>query len=95
MCLTATATKTVQADVLTILKLNNVKIFIRSFNRPNIKYQVFPKNLKTIVNEIAQLIKSKFYKKSGIIYCLCRADCDKLANELTLFGIRARPYHAG
>lgn len=95
MCLTATATKMVQIDVLKILNLNNVKIFIRSFNRPNIKYQVLPKTAKTVDSEIAQLIKKNFLKKSGIIYCLCRADCDKLAGSLSLMGIKARSYHAG
>lgn len=95
MCLTATATSTVQSDVLNILKLKNVKTFIRSFNRPNIKYRVLPKTSRFMTQEISQLIKQKFYKKSGIIYCLCRTDCEKLAAELCKCGIRARPYHAG
>lgn len=95
MCLTATATTVVQADVLSILKLNKVKIFIRSFNRPNIKYQVFPKNGKSVVSEIGELITRKFFKKSGIIYCLCRAECDTLAKDLSLMGIKANAYHAG
>lgn len=95
MCLTATATTVVQADVLSILKLHNVKIFIRSFNRPNIKYQIFPKTAKNIVAEIAEIITKKFYKASGIIYCLGRADCDTLAKDLCQYGIKARPYHAG
>ncbi|KAJ8960370.1 hypothetical protein NQ317_013980, partial [Molorchus minor] len=48
ICLTATATKHVEHDVVNILKLKNVKRFIMSFNRPNIKYQVLPKTGKTI-----------------------------------------------
>lgn len=95
MCLTATATHTVQSDVLNILKLKNVKTFIRGFNRPNIKYQVLPKTSKFMVAEISELIKRKFYRKSGIIYCLCRADCERLATELCKHGIKAKPYHAG
>lgn len=95
MCLTATATRSVQSDVLNILKLRNVKTFIRGFNRPNIKYQVLPKTTKFMVPQIAELIKRKFSRKSGIIYCLCRADCEKLATELCKHGIRAKPYHAG
>lgn len=64
MCLTATATKIVQADVLSILKLENVKIFIRGFNHPNIKYHILPKDRKTIISNIAHLIRKKFYKDS-------------------------------
>lgn len=41
ICLTATATKQVENDVINILNLRGVKRFIRSFNRPNIKYEVF------------------------------------------------------
>lgn len=40
ICLTATATKQVENDVINILHLTGVKKFIRSFNRPNIKYEV-------------------------------------------------------
>lgn len=95
MCLTATATHTVQCDVLSILKLKSVKTFIRSFNRPNIRYQVLVKTLKDLVSDIVNLIKGKFYRKSGIIYCLCRKDCEKLAEDLCKYGIKARAYHAG
>lgn len=95
MCLTATATRTVQTDVLSILKLRNVKTFIRGFNRPNIKYQVLPKTSRFMVAEISELIKRKFSRKSGIIYCLCRTDCEKLAAELRNNGIKAKSYHAG
>lgn len=95
MCLTATATSTVQSDVLHILKLKHVKTFIRSFNRPNIKYQVLPKTSRFMAEEVSALIKKKFYRKSGIIYCLCRADCEKLATQLSKCGIKARAYHAG
>ncbi|KYB26388.1 Bloom syndrome protein homolog-like Protein [Tribolium castaneum] len=95
ICLTATATKQVQGDVTNILGLKNPKTFIRSFNRPNIKYRVIPKNGIKVVEEITKLIKQRFYRKSGIIYCLCRADCEKLAEDLCKLGIKAKAYHAG
>ncbi|XP_057656243.1 recQ-like DNA helicase Blm isoform X1 [Diorhabda carinulata] len=95
MCLTATATKQVENDVINILKLNNIKRFIMSFNRPNIKYQVIPKKGKFASEEIIQLIKKKFLKKSGIIYCLARNDCEYLADMLNKANIMSRPYHAG
>ncbi|XP_028135516.1 recQ-like DNA helicase blm-1 [Diabrotica virgifera virgifera] len=95
MCLTATATKMVESDVINILKLKNVKRFIMSFNRPNIKYQVIEKKKKFASEEIINLIKKKFLKKSGIIYCLARNDCETLADSLNAAGIKTRPYHAG
>ncbi|VEN39670.1 unnamed protein product [Callosobruchus maculatus] len=95
MCLTATATKQVETDVINTLKLTKVKRFIMSFNRPNIKYQVIPKTGKFATAEIVKLIKSKFFRKSGIIYCLARNDCDTIAEELNSNGIMTRPYHAG
>ncbi|KAG5889744.1 hypothetical protein JTB14_018966 [Gonioctena quinquepunctata] len=95
ICLTATATKQVETDVINILKLRNVKRFIMSFNRPNIKYQVIPKRGKFASEDISNLIKQKFFKKSGIIYCLARNDCETLANHLNKAGIKTRPYHAG
>ncbi|CAH1988579.1 unnamed protein product [Acanthoscelides obtectus] len=95
MCLTATATKHVETDVINTLKLTKVKRFIMSFNRPNIKYQVIPKTGKFATAEIIKLIRSKFYKKSGIIYCLARNDCDTIAEQLNRQGIMTRPYHAG
>lgn len=95
MCLTATATDVIQKDVMNILRLRNCKTFIRSFNRPNIKYQIIDKVGKTIVHEISKLIKGKFPKMSGIIYCLCRKDCDTLASDLMKTQIQARAYHAG
>ncbi|XP_060536493.1 recQ-like DNA helicase Blm [Cylas formicarius] len=96
MCLTATATKQVETDVIHILGLKSVKRFIRSFNRPNIKYQVVPKHSsKKAVEDIAELIKNKFSKMSGIVYCLSRKDCDNLAEEFNVMGIKSKPYHAG
>lgn len=95
MCLTATATHIVQCDVLKTLQLKNVKMFISSFNRPNIKYKVLPKTGKTVVNDIAHIISTGFNQKSGIIYCLSRNDCEQLAAGLCQKGIKARAYHAG
>lgn len=95
ICLTATATNLVQTDVTNILGLSSVKTFIRSFNRPNIKYTILPKESKSNTTEIAKLIKLRFTKMSGIIYCLGRADCDKLAADLNRLGIKSKAYHAG
>ncbi|KAJ8925777.1 hypothetical protein NQ315_009627 [Exocentrus adspersus] len=92
---TATATKQVETDVIVNLKLRNVKKFIQSFNRPNIKYQVHEKDEDMAVHEIINLIRRKFFRKSGIVYCLTRKDCVVLSRYLRNFNISAKPYHAG
>nr|XP_022915450.1 Bloom syndrome protein homolog [Onthophagus taurus] len=96
LCLTATATNLIQEDVTNVLKLRDTKVFITSFNRQNIKYEVLKKpKAAELLTEISNLIKSRFARKSGIIYCLCRKECDMLANELRKKGIKSRSYHAG
>ena len=66
-----------------------------SFNRPNLKYAVLPKKGKGITKEIVVLIKAKFPRDSGIVYCLSRKECDTVAADLSSAGIKAISYHAG
>jgi bloom syndrome protein len=52
--------------------------FLSSFNRPNLKYCVLPKKMKAgVLTEIAELIRKRFDRKSGIVYCLSRRECDE------------------
>lgn len=83
MALTATATIRVRADIEEQLGMKNSKWFVSSFNRPNLKYVVTPKKGSTTVTEIQELIKSKFPKASGIVYCLSRKECDEMAIKLS------------
>jgi bloom syndrome protein len=94
IALTATATQVVRADVLANLGIQNGSQFSQSFNRPNLSYEVLPKT-KGVVNSIADLIKAKFPKKSGIVYCLSRKACESVAEKLSQLGIKAFHYHAG
>ncbi|UYV72533.1 BLM [Cordylochernes scorpioides] len=95
MALTATATPRVRQDILFQLKMNNPKWFLQSFNRPNLKYEVREKKGKTVLNDIIELIKCRFSRMCGIIYCLSRKDCDNVAKDLSQAGISAKAYHAG
>ena len=94
MALTATATPRVGCDIMKQLKMTNPVCFIQSFNRPNLRFEVKEKSKETL-NEIADLIKSKFKRKSGIIYCLSRYESEQVAEYLTQKGVRTMPYHAG
>ncbi|KAF1923638.1 uncharacterized protein M421DRAFT_96042 [Didymella exigua CBS 183.55] len=94
MALTATATQLVRADVRSNLGIENGRMFSQSFNRPNLFYEVLPKG-KSMVNTFAELIKERYPRKSGIIYCLSRKNCEDVAKKLSELGVRAFHYHAG
>ncbi|KAF2266236.1 hypothetical protein CC78DRAFT_615306 [Lojkania enalia] len=94
IALTATATQLVRTDVVSNLGMNGCRQFSQSFNRPNLSYEVFAKG-KGTVNSIADLIKDKYPRKSGIVYCLARKTCEQVAKKLTSLGIEAYHYHAG
>ncbi len=89
---TATATGRVQADIIDQLSLQDAARFRGSFNRANLYYEVRPKS-----QTAAQL--NAFLRQhagaSGIIYCLARAETERLAAALREQGFNAVAYHAG
>ncbi len=95
IALTATATPKVQSDILKNLGLRNPDIYISSFNRPNLYYEVLPKvNLEQTNKSIVRFIQLH-KNKSGIIYTLNRKTTEELAAMLNANGISAVAYHAG
>ncbi|MBS4012647.1 MAG: DNA helicase RecQ [Bacteroidetes bacterium] len=93
IALTATATPKVQQDIRKNLNMQNATLFISSFNRPNLYYEIRPKNENSI-KDIIRFVKAN-PGKSGIIYCLSRKKVEEVAETLQVNGIRALPYHAG
>ncbi|MCH8904527.1 MAG: ATP-dependent DNA helicase RecQ, partial [Bacteroidetes bacterium] len=95
MALTATATPKVQSDIIKNLQLKKPEIFMDSFNRPNLYYEIRPKGKseKTIKNIIQQI--KGMPGKSGIIYCLSRKSTEEIAEVLNVNEIAAAAYHAG
>lgn len=96
IALTATATPKVQQDIMKNLEINDANVYISSFNRPNLYYEIRPKPKKDVDmnREIIRFINEN-KGKSGIIYCLSRKMVEELAETLVLNGINALPYHAG
>ena len=95
IALTATATPKVQSDILKNLGLREPAVFISSFNRPNLYYEILPKVNKEQTNKsIVRFIQSH-KDKSGIIYTLNRKTTEELAGMLMANGIKAVAYHAG
>jgi len=95
IALTATATPKVQSDIVENLDLRDPKIFISSFNRPNLYYEIIPKiNKDDTLKMMAKFIVQN-KGKSGIIYTTNRKTTEELADMLTANGIKAVAYHAG
>lgn len=95
IALTATATPKVQSDIVKNLGLRKPNIFISSFNRPNLYYEIQPKiNLEQTNKSIVRFIQ-QHKNKSGIIYTLNRKTTEELAKMLVANGIKAVAYHAG
>jgi ATP-dependent DNA helicase RecQ len=95
VALTATATPKVQSDIVKNLGLRNPNIFISSFNRPNLYYEIQPKVKKEqTVKSIVRFI-TNMTGKSGIIYTLNRKTTEELADVLMANNIKAVAYHAG
>jgi ATP-dependent DNA helicase RecQ len=92
IALTATADALTRDDIIAQLHLEDCPVFENSFNRPNIRYTVKPKQgyYGALVNYLQE-----HQDDAGIIYCLSRAATEKLAEDLTDDGFQAVAYHAG
>jgi ATP-dependent DNA helicase RecQ len=92
MALTATATGRVREDIIAHLKLREPKVYVASFNRPNLTYRVLAKNKP--YDQVLNYLR-RHPQDSGIVYCQSRKSAESVAANLVEDGIKARPYHAG
>jgi ATP-dependent DNA helicase RecQ len=92
LALTATATERVREDIVRQLELRDPAVFLASFNRPNLKYQVVAKS-----GAAAQVCNFASARPgdSGIVYCQSRKGTETLAATLRTQGFSAVAYHAG
>ncbi|WP_395140036.1 RecQ family ATP-dependent DNA helicase [Schlegelella aquatica] len=93
IALTATADEHTRADIIERLQLQDARVFISSFDRPNIRYTIVEKD-----NPRAQLlrfIRDEHEGEAGIVYCQSRKKVEETAAWLNDEGIAALPYHAG
>ena len=94
MALTATADRITRDDIAKQLSIPEAKLFVSSFDRPNISLNVVTGSTGRVkFRQIVQFI-NLHRGESGIIYCLRRKDTEKMATELTRLGIKAEPFHA-
>ncbi|MET0389650.1 MAG: DNA helicase RecQ [Polyangiales bacterium] len=93
IALTATADQLTREDIIARLKLEDARIFISSFDRPNIRYDIIEKdNART---QLLRFMQDEHPHDAGIVYCLSRKKVDETASWLTQQGFSALPYHAG
>jgi len=93
IALTATADDLTRADMIERLQLQDARVFISSFDRPNIRYAIVEKdNART---QLLRFIGDEHEGDAGIVYCQSRKKVDETADWLVSEGLNALPYHAG
>ena len=93
IALTATADERTRFEIRERLGLEQAKVYISGFNRPNIRYRI-----TTRLEERKQLLdflETEHQGDAGIVYCLSRKKTEAVADWLTAQGRTALPYHAG
>ena len=93
IALTATADDLTRADIIERLQLQSARVFISSFDRPNIRYAVVEKDEAR--KQLLRFIQDEHEGDAGIVYCQSRKKVDETASWLNDEGIAALPYHAG
>lgn len=96
MALTATAGEATRADMLASLGMENAKVFVSRFDRPNIEYLIQKKLSKDEnLEKLVEFISSEYKGETGIVYCLSRKKTQEIAKYLRKHKFKAYAYHAG
>jgi ATP-dependent DNA helicase RecQ len=93
IALTATADPQTHDEIIRRLQLEQARVFISSFDRPNIRYTIVDK--EDARAQLLRFIREEHAGEAGIVYCLSRKKVDETAAWLAAQGLRALPYHAG
>src|SRR6185369_12190265 len=82
-----------RAEITVRLSLGGARMFVSSFDRPNICYTIVDKD--DARDQLLRFIRDEHPGEAGIVYCLSRRKVDETAAWLAQKGVRALPYHAG
>jgi ATP-dependent DNA helicase RecQ len=93
IALTATADPQTRDEIVRRLQLENARVFLSSFDRPNIRYTIVDKDDARA--QLLRFIRDEHPGEAGIVYCLSRKKVDETAAWLAAQRLRALPYHAG
>lgn len=96
IALTATAGAATRKEMMESLSLTDAKVFISSFDRPNIRYQIAKKGSKTeSFNQLIDFLNTNHKNDTGIVYCLSRNGTEETSMHLRKAGFNSFAYHAG
>lgn len=93
IALTATADQRTRDEIIQRLGLEAADVFVRGFDRPNIRYAIGPK--RNARQQLLKFINQQHGKDAGVVYCLSRKKVESTAEWLQSQGLNALPYHAG
>ncbi len=93
IALTATADPQTRTEIVARLALEAARVFVSSFDRPNIRYTIVDKADPR--SQLLRFIREEHDGDAGIVYCLSRRKVEETAAWLAAHGVRALPYHAG
>ena len=94
VALTATADEPTRREIVARLGLESARIFLSSFDRPNIRYRIAQSD-GNARQQLLRFIREEHPGEAGIVYCLSRRRVDTIAEWLAEQGLTALPYHAG
>jgi ATP-dependent DNA helicase RecQ len=93
IALTATADPQTRAEIVERLALGEARVFVSSFDRPNIRYTITDRRDGRA--QLLAFIRDQHPGDAGIVYCLSRRRVDETAEWLQTQGVPALAYHAG
>ncbi len=93
IALTATADPATRVEIVERLELVDAQVFVSSFDRPNIRYEIVEKG--DARKQLVDFIRGEHAGEAGSVYCLARRRVEETAAMLVEAGIAALPYHAG
>ncbi|MCC6446537.1 MAG: DNA helicase RecQ [Armatimonadetes bacterium] len=93
IALTATADGPTRREIVERLKLQDARVFVTGFDRPNIRYRIASKTNQK--QQLLDFLQAEHPGEAGIVYCLSRRKTEEIADWLSSLGLEALPYHAG
>ena len=94
IALTATADEPTRKEIILRLGLDQARVFVSGFDRPNICYRI-EQGSDNARQALLKFIRDEHPNDAGIVYCLSRKKVEQVADWLSSKGLKALPYHAG